>query len=450
MRAITALFFFVNQKNSAITNHPSRINFIQIIEIPVVKKYHEYHSVCSTTSNLGTLMKCSLLKRTDFYLAIIVALLAGIGLWKTFNPFRKTTKILFKTCKPTHQPIAQYVSASGTLKAREQILIGSLVAGKIHKLLVDTNDIVKKDQVLVELDNGIGDSFLKKIQGQLDEAKAKALFAQQTYVRQKKIYDSGQLSQQDFDKIVHDVAVTQAQVSQNTYALEQEQKQYKNLFITSPDDGIIITKNVNLGQMITSQLDAKVLFEIAKDLTDMEADVDVDEADVGLVKVGQEAFISVDAFPQKSFSSTIARIEYQVKTTENVKSYNTIINLKNPEKILRPGMTANVSIKIADNKNALALPNKAFRLNSKTLAHYAKETGYLLKKLGQVQGATVYPDTVWVLGTKVIKQIPVTLGANNEKYTEIKEGIAQDAQVIIECIEPKKSSQFLKGIFSGR
>lgn len=388
------------------------------------------------------------LKRTKFYLVIIVIFLACIGIWKIVKPFKKANPIIFKTCKPTHQPIAQYVSASGTLKARNQILIGSLVAGKIQKLLVDTNDVVKKDQVLVELDNGIGNSFLKKIQGQLDEAKANVLFAQQTYDRQKKIYDAGQLSQQDFDKIVHALKVAQAQVAQNAAALEQEQKQYKNLFITSPDNGIIITKNVNLGQMITSQLDAKVLFEIAKDLTDMEADVDVDEADVGLIKEGQEAFISVDAFPQKSFSSSIHRIEYQVKTSDNVKSYNTIINIKNPEKILRPGMTANVSIKIADNKNALALPNKAFRLNSKTLATYAKKTGYLFKKLNHTQGVTVYPDTVWILGKKVIKQIPVTLGASNQKYTEIKDGLSQDAQVIIECIEPKASSQLLKGIFS--
>jgi len=395
-------------------------------------------------------MMFAFLKRTEFYIITAIIVLTGIGIWKIIKPFKKNNEIIFKTCKPTHHPIAQYVSASGTMKAREQILIGSLVAGKIHKLLVDTNDIVKKNQVLVEIDNGIGDSYLKKIQGQLDESKAKALFALQTHDRQRKIYEAGQLSQQDFDKIIHDLKVAQAQVIQNTYALEQEKKQYSNLFITSPDDGIIITKNVNLGQMITSQLDAKVLFEIAKDLTDMQADLDIDEADVGLVKEGQEGFITVDAFPQKTFSSTIHRIEYQVKTIENVKTYNTIINLKNPDKILRPGMTANALIKVADNKNALSLPNKAFRLNSKTLENYAKKTGLIFKKLQHSANSTVQPDSVWVLGKKAIKQIPIVLGANNEKYTEIKGGLAEDAQVIMECVEPKPSSQFLKGIFSGR
>ena len=196
--------------------------------------------------------------------------------------------------------------------------------------------------------------------------------------------------------------------------------------------------------MVTAQLDAKVLFEIAKELQTMEAHVDINEADVGLVQEGQEAYFFVDALPKKRFESKIRQLQYQVKIVENVKSYNAVIDIKNPKLLLRPGMTTNVAIKVADRKNVLAVPNKALRINGIKLEQFAKQENYIFKNYAHTKEKKTKPDTLWILNEKTIQQIPVRFGASNEKYVEIIKGITPDTHVIVEFIQPTDSSQFLK------
>lgn len=236
-----------------------------------------------------------------------------------------------QTEKPIRKNVVQIITASGNLKAKEQISVGSLVAGKVVEIRVDDNDAVKKDQILAVLDDGVGDSDVKKLKAVLVEAKANAEYMTKYFNRQKELYKSGQISQNNFDKLTQDYKVALAKVDQTKADLEKAEKVDGNLLIKSPADGIVIAKRVDLGQMVTAQLQATVLFEIAKDLHEMEAYLDVDEADVGMVKEGQEAIFTVDSFPKKHFEAKVKRIQYQAKIVDNVVTYATVLDVKNPK-----------------------------------------------------------------------------------------------------------------------
>ncbi len=226
--------------------------------------------------------------------------------------------------------------------------------------------------------------------------------------------------------------------------LERQTKEYENLFIKAPDDGIVIAKEIDLGQMITSQLQATVLYMIAKDLRKMEAHVDVDEADVGMVKEGLEATFRVDAFPKLKFEAKVKQIRYLAKIVDNVVTYATILDVDNPELKLRPGMTTNVDIKVAEVKNALVVHNKTLRINSTLLEEVAKKLGYELQRIPDTTEKTEL-DHVWIVDGKKFKQVKVELGVREGAYTQIiSDAITDETQIVSEVSELKRENILLK------
>lgn len=396
---------------------------------------------------------------------VVVASAVGIGLWWTQRSTAdQNKKNPFTTEKPIERNLVQFVNASGTLKAKNQISVGSLVAGRVIEIRADDNDVVKKDQILAILDNGIGDTSVMKLKALLEEAQANLEFQEKFYARQQDLHATGQLSQNQFDEFTQNYKVTKARVDQTKYALELEEKTFHNLFIKSPDKGIVIAKRIDMGQMITSVLQATVLYEIAPNLTDMEGYIDVDEADIGMVKENQRVVFSVDAFPKTKFKAKVDRIQYLAKIIDNVVTYATIIRVKNPTLTLRPGMTINVDIKVAKSKKGLSVPNKALRLSSMTVTEQAKAMNVTCDiadksqakksaksdKLDQETSKHVktMQDFIWVMDAGTIKQTKVKLGVNDGKFTEILEGITANTQVITEVEEIPKENVVLQAIFS--
>lgn len=383
--------------------------------------------------------------------ALVVGLTIGAVLFFKIRK-SKRKKLTYSTEKPIRHNIIQTITASGTLKAEDQLTVGSLEDGKVEKILVDDNDSVKKDQVLAILDNGIGDSAVKNAKSKLKEAKARLEYLEKFYNRQKEIHAAGQLAQDAFDKITQNYKVAQANVLQAEAALEIQQKKYDNLFIKSPDDGIVISKQVDLGQMITSRLQATVLFVIAKNLKKMEAHVDVDEADIGLVKVGQPAIFTVDSFPNRRFHSKVKLIQYLAKTVENVISYATLLDVENKDLTLRPGMTTNVEITVKEQRNALCIPNKALRINGKKLVEAAKKSNVACHSLPPLKGKgkSKKPRTsLWIKNGKELREAEVKVGARDERYTQILKGINKQTEVLTEFIPPKGENLFLKSMMGG-
>ena len=307
------------------------------------------------------------MKHEKLVIAVAAFLLIPIGFYAIVKKRNAKKFQWYVTQKSQKRDLTQYVNASGRLKAKDQITIGSLVTGRIIKLHVDDNEFVKKGQILVELDNGIGYSAVKKAKGALWQAKSNLTYLEKFYKRQKSLYDEGQIARDTFENITKDYETAQYGVVQAQGELEIREQEYENLFIKAPEDGVIIAKKVNLGQMVTSRLQATQLFTIAKDLKHMEAEIDIDEADIGLIKIGQEAIFTVDAFPQKSFRAKVKQINYDFKIKENVITYAIILDVDNPDLQLRPGMTTNVDIKVAQAKNALCVPNKALRIDKNVL-----------------------------------------------------------------------------------
>jgi HlyD family secretion protein len=353
---------------------------------------------------------------------------------------------------PTYRDLTQYVTATGNLKARDQISVGSLVAGKVIKIMAEDNDIVKKDQVLIVLDDGVGDADIKKAQANLAEAEANATYLDGFFKRQEALFKSGQLSKNLYEQYKKDLDISRARIDQIKADLQLKTQTFNNLFIKSPDDGIVIAKKVDLGQMVTAVFQATVLFEIAKDLHCMEADLDVDEADIGMVKEGQDALFSVDAFPKEKFSAKVKRIEYQAKIIDNVVTYATVLDVSNPELRLRPGMTTNVEINVAHAEHVLSISNRAFRVSTSQLEEVSKKLGYTVKKIQDGVKKTISKqmktsDTLWVLEDgKNIKQIEVKLGINDGKYTQIINGIDEKTKIIAD-LDISAESPLLKSVF---
>ncbi len=387
---------------------------------------------------------------------IVIATISGYIILKKYEKPASTK--LFTVEKPVYRSATQYLNASGNLKAKDQISVGSLVAGRVIEIKADDNDQVKKDQVLAILDNGVGETAVKRLQAALDEAQALFDYQEKFYKRQTTLYKSGQISDNLYDQYTQNYQATKARVEQARYALKLEQQTYENLFIKSPDHGIVIAKRIDLGQMITSVLQATVLYEIAPDLTKMEAYIDVDEADIGMVKDGQDATFTVDAFPKKHFTAKVDRIQYLAKMVDGVVTYATVLKVENPKLRLRPGMTTNVDIQVAQNKRALTVPNKALRINRLTVEQQAHRAGYTVQKFvadddqqkdsSSRSKVRKHRDLIWILEGNVVKQVEVKLGVNDGRFSEVLKGITESADVIIEVEEIKTENKLLKSIFS--
>lgn len=375
-------------------------------------------------------------------LAIAAFILIPLGFY-FFVKKRNTKKLVWHaTRNPITKDLTQFITASGSLKAQDQITIGSLVAGRIVKLLADDNDFVKKDQVLVELDDGIGYSSVKKATAALLQAKASFLYIEKFYARQTALFESGQLAQDTFEGYTKDFETAKAQVLASEAELEIRQQGYDNLFIKTPEDGIVIAKKVDLGQMVTARLQATELFIIAKDLTKMEAEIDIDESDVGAVKVGQEAVFTVDSFPQKPFTAKVTQINYDYKVVENVITYGVILNVSNPDLTLRPGMTTNVSIKTAKAEKALCVLNKALRVNRKSVEAIAQKEDMFVQNVEKTVD-TKSLETLWLLNGKTFKEVIVKTGITDGKYTQIIEGISASDNVVVEALDPNRENPVL-------
>lgn len=382
---------------------------------------------------------------------IIVSLVFLLIIGISFYFFKKNDvkeELPFEVSTPIRQDLSQYVNASGTLRVKDEISVGSLVAGRVVNILADDNDFVRKDQVLAILDDGIGYSYVKKFKALLEEAKSNRSYYEKFYERQSQLYKANQISKDIFEQYTKEFDVLNSRVTQIEGDLEIKQQEYDNLFIKSPENGVIIAKEIDLGQMVTSRLQATVLYKIAKDLHFMEADVDVDEADVGLVQVGQDAFFTVDAFPKNKFKAKVKQIRYLAKIVDNVVTYATILDVDNPELKLRPGMTTNVDIRVRAVKNVLSVENRSLRINPIVLEEIAKKIGFNLKRIVNTDIDTAL-DSVWVLNGKTFEEIAVKLGAKHGAYTQIiSDKIDDNSQVLTRANPLTRENLLLKQVFA--
>jgi HlyD family secretion protein len=274
---------------------------------------------------------------------------------------RKGGPANYQTATVTRGPITQAVTATGTLNPVVNVQVGSQVSGNIAKLFADFNSQVKAGQVVAQIDPAIFQATVTQAEGDLASAQAALELAKVNAVRTQELFAKKNSSQADVDQAMANLHQAEANVKIKQGALDKVKADLDHCTITSPVDGVVISRNVDVGQTVAASLQAPVIFTIANDLTKMQIDTNVAEADVGVVVVDQNVDFTVDAFPNRTFHGKVVQVRNAPITVQNVVTYDTVIGVSNPDLKLKPGMTANVSIVVAHKDDVLQIKNAALR-----------------------------------------------------------------------------------------
>ncbi|MDE6011751.1 MAG: efflux RND transporter periplasmic adaptor subunit [Prevotella sp.] len=333
---------------------------------------------------------------------------------------QKKAIVSFETAKVERTTISSSITATGTIEPVTSVTIGTQVSGIVSKLYVDYNSVVKKGQVIAELDKTNLTSELKTAQANLSSAQSSLNYELNNYNRYQTLYDKGLVSADEYETAKLSYLKAKEQV---TTARESVQKAQTNLgyaTITSPIDGVVLSKSVEEGQTVAASFNTPELFTIAQDLTDMRVIADIDEADIGGVREGQRVSFTVDAFPDDHFEGLVTQVRQQATTESNVVTYEVVISAPNNDLKLKPGLTANVTIFTLEKHDVLAVPSKALRFMPNEA----------LLKEGQSVEDIEAAHKVWTLNDNIFKAHQVEVGTSNGILTEIVSGINEGTDVL--------------------
>src|SRR5213079_538416 len=298
------------------------------------------------------------MKRFVPWLVVIIGLLIIAAL---VRQCRQGGAANYQTATITRGPITQAVTATGTLNPVVNVQVGSQVSGNIAKLFADFNSEVKAGQVVAQIDPALFQATVTQAEGDLANAQAALELAKINAKRTQELFAKKTSSQADVDQAIAALHQAEASVNNKQGALDKAKADLEHCTITSPIDGVVISRSVDVGQTVAASLQAPVIFQIANDLAKMQIDSNVAEADVGVVQVGQDVDFTVDAFPTQTFHGKVVQVRNAPITVQNVVTYDTVIGVSNPDLKLKPGMTATVSIIVTRKDDVLQIKNVALR-----------------------------------------------------------------------------------------
>ncbi|MCX6847401.1 MAG: efflux RND transporter periplasmic adaptor subunit [Verrucomicrobia bacterium] len=331
----------------------------------------------------------------------------------------------FETTTVGKGDLRAVVTASGTLSAVVSVDVGCQVSGRVMKLYADFNSTVKRGDLIAELDTSIYAAKLKAAEGELAGAKASAMWKRQNLARKKELLPMRGVMALDVEQAVAELGQAEATVTIREAALDQAKTDLGFCSISAPVDGIVVSRKVDAGQTVVAAMNTPVLFTLAQDIKKMRINATVSEADIGRVKTGQKVDFTVDAFPDDVFEGQVVQVRISPTTKENVVTYETLIDVENPEQRLFPGMTADVSILTAEKSGVLKVPNTALRF---TPPEGSKVTGKADAKLQRRQ------QLVYVLEgadqEQTLRAVIVTTGITDNSETEVLDGLEAAARVV--------------------
>ena len=355
---------------------------------------------------------------------IIGVLCAAAILYLAVRPTGKSS-VTLETAKAERINITNSVTATGTVEPVTKVEVGTQVSGIIDKLYADYNDEVKAGQVIAVMDKINLEAELTSSQAQLDAAKTEYEYREKEYNRTKTLHDKELVSDSDYDSAYYQYATAKNAYSQAQASYVKVKRNLSYATITSPIDGVVISRAVEEGQTVAAGFETPTLFTIAKNLTDMQVVADVDEADIGQVEEGQNVTFTVDAYPDDVFNGTVEQVRLEATTTSNVVTYEVVINAPNPDLKLKPGLTANVTIYTLEEDNVLAVPTKALRFNPD--AELLSQIGISVEGSAQPAEGT---RTVWVKNGNTISPKAVTANYTSGDKTGIFSGLADGEEVV--------------------
>ncbi len=386
---------------------------------------------------------------------IIAAILIAIILIWYFFINKKDAPITIQSEKPDTGYIAQSVTATGKIEPVDTVTVGTQVSGIIKYLYVDFNSKVKKGQLLAELDKSLLQATLDQYNGNLLNTQSQEVYAKNNFDRQNLLFKTDAISKSDYDIALNTYNAAKANVKSAQAQVRSAQKNLTYADIYSPIDGVILNRNISIGQTVAASFSTPTLFIIAKDITKMEVEANVDEADIGDVKSGNRASFTVDAFINDSFNGTVEDVRLHPSVSANVVTYTTIINAPNNDMKLKPGMTANIVIYTKEVHGAMLIPAKAlaFAPDSSLLKDYeivgkvsrkamhkgsasgggsptANQVSHTAKSRNDSSGITKQRASVWLLQGKKLVQTRITIGLNDNTHVEVLSGLTSTDMVV--------------------
>ena len=358
-------------------------------------------------------------KKLIICISVAIAIIAAVTIFMRSNK-RQPITIIYETAKVERATISNSVTATGTIEPVNKVEVGTQVSGIISKIYVDYNSIVKKGQVIAELDKINLESELASAKANLASSKSELDYQETNYKRMKALHDRGFISDDDFD-----IANLSYKKAKEAYLVQLQtvQKAQTNLgyaTITSPIDGVVLSKDVEEGQTVAASFSTPTLFTIARDLTDMQVVANVDEADIGNVRDGQRVTFTVDAFPDDTFEGRVKQVRQQGEEESNVVTYEVVISAPNNDLKLKPQLTANVNIYTEEIENVVSVPAKALRFSP------SKEMMNDGEKIKDCNAT----NKLWIKETNILKAYPVKTGITNGIRTQILEGVKEGTAVI--------------------
>ncbi|WP_035383008.1 efflux RND transporter periplasmic adaptor subunit [Ferriphaselus sp. R-1] len=336
--------------------------------------------------------------------------------------------------------LTQTVSANGTLNPVTLVSVGSQVSGIVKSLHADFNDHVTAGQVLLELDPALVQAQAQQSAASVASARASLDLAQANEARIRSLYAQEYASRQELETAVQALKAARAQLTLTEAQAARDRTNLGYTQIRSPVSGVVVSRQIDVGQTVAASFQAPVLFQIAQDLSKMQINSSFAEADIGNIRAGQPASFTVDAFPGRQFKGLVRQVRLNPTTQQNVVTYNVVIDVDNPDSLLLPGMTAYVGVVTAEKTEVLKVPNAALRFRPEGAERANRKNG------AQKKGLPVQPGTlrgsVYVLDAEKLKQIPLLVGASDGKFSVVVEGElkAGDA-VVVEDTQPDKSAK---------
>ena len=349
----------------------------------------------------------------------VVAVIIIVGIVKCSGG-KKEEKISFDTAKVMKTNIQTSITATGTIEPVTSVTVGTQVSGIVSHLYVDYNSVVKKGQVIAELDRTNLISELNTAKANLSSAQSSLNYQLSNYNRYKELHEKGLVSADEFESARLQYLQAKEQVNTSKESVQKAQTNLGYATITSPIDGVILSKSVEEGQTVAASFNTPELFVIAQDLTNMRVIADIDEADIGGVKEGQRVSFTVDAFPDDHFEGQVTQVRQQATTESNVVTYEVVISAPNKDLKLKPGLTANVTIFTLEKNDVLAAPAKALR--------FQPNEAFLQK--GETIDDCEGDHKVWTKEGTVFKAHKVEIGTTNGIMTEIVSGIKEGTEVL--------------------
>ena len=377
---------------------------------------------------------------------ILVLIVISGGLFWYYS--KSAEEIQYKTVRAERSDLRSVIQATGTLDAVETVDVGTQISGTVKEIYIDYNSVVKQGQLIAEIDSATqrtdvaqAEANLQVVQADLMNSEAVLANAEKSLARTRKLAEKDLIAKADVDTdektyltAKAQVAASRARIAQYNATLNKTKINLGYTQIYSPVDGVVVAKNVEKGQTVAASYQTPSIAEIAKDLSQMQVEVNVDEADIGGVKEGQKATFTVDAHPNDPFDGVVTQVRLSPTTTDNVVTYVVIVKVSNNKGLLMPGMTANVSLIVEERENVVVVPNSAFRFKPADASANSGQPGAPM--MGKQTIAEVKKPAVYMIEKKAPVRVEVEKGISDGQNTEIISGLSEGDEVITGIIVP--------------